>query len=127
GVDRRDRGQLHHLDQGGRHPAQQQVLDRRDLLPGAQEPLVRWTDAAGLVGVLLILVAYAGAALGRLDPKRVASLLANLVGSCRPSPGTPRRCARPPPVQWRANARRRVHRRSPGWGRRSALVRGWWS
>ena len=41
-----------------------------------------WTDAAGLVGVLMILAAYAGAALGRLDPKGVWSLLANLVGAC---------------------------------------------
>ncbi|MFL5297664.1 MAG: hypothetical protein ACJ798_14890 [Phenylobacterium sp.] len=43
---------------------------------------MRWTDAAGLVGVLMILVAYAGAALGRLDPKGAASLGANLVGAC---------------------------------------------
>jgi hypothetical protein len=41
-----------------------------------------WTDAAGLAGVLMILVAYAGAALGRLDPKGVWSLLANFVGAC---------------------------------------------
>ena len=41
-----------------------------------------WTDAAGLAGVLMILVAYAGAALGRLDAKGVWSLLANLVGAC---------------------------------------------
>jgi hypothetical protein len=41
-----------------------------------------WTDAAGLAGVLMILVAYAGAALGRLDPKRFWSLLANFVGAC---------------------------------------------
>jgi len=41
-----------------------------------------WTDAAGLAGVLMILAAYAGAALGRLDPKGVWSLLANLVGAC---------------------------------------------
>jgi MYXO-CTERM domain-containing protein len=41
-----------------------------------------WTDAAGLAGVLMILVAYAGAALGRLDPKGAWSLLANLVGAC---------------------------------------------
>ncbi|HEV7383569.1 MAG TPA: hypothetical protein VGN89_01735 [Phenylobacterium sp.] len=41
-----------------------------------------WTDAAGLAGVAMILVAYAGAALGRLDPKGVWSLLANLVGAC---------------------------------------------
>jgi hypothetical protein len=40
-----------------------------------------WTDAAGLVGVLMILVAYAGAALGRLDAKGAASLTANLVGA----------------------------------------------
>lgn len=41
-----------------------------------------WTDAAGLAGVLMILVAYAGAALGRLDPKGFWSLLANLLGAC---------------------------------------------
>lgn len=41
-----------------------------------------WTDAAGLAGVLMILVAYAGAALGRLEPKGVWSLLANLLGAC---------------------------------------------
>jgi hypothetical protein len=41
-----------------------------------------WTDAAGLAGVLMILVAYAGAALGRLDPKGAWSLLANLIGAC---------------------------------------------
>jgi hypothetical protein len=41
-----------------------------------------WTDAAGLAGVLVILVAYAGAALGRLNPQGVWSLLANLVGAC---------------------------------------------
>ena len=40
-----------------------------------------WTDAAGLAGVLMILVAYAGAALGRLDPKGVWSLLANFIGA----------------------------------------------
>lgn len=39
-------------------------------------------DAAGLAGVLLILVAYAGAALGRLDAERPFSLLANLIGAC---------------------------------------------
>lgn len=42
---------------------------------------MRWTDAAGLAGVLMILVAYAGAALGRLDPKAIGSLLANFVGA----------------------------------------------
>jgi hypothetical protein len=40
------------------------------------------TDAAGLVGVLVILVAYAGAALGKLDPERPVALLCNLVGAC---------------------------------------------
>jgi hypothetical protein len=38
-------------------------------------------DLAGLVGVLLILVAYGGAQLGRLEPRRAASLLMNLVGA----------------------------------------------
>jgi hypothetical protein len=41
-----------------------------------------WTDAAGLAGVFVILVAYAGAALGRLDPQGVWSLLANFLGAC---------------------------------------------
>ena len=40
-----------------------------------------WTDAAGLVGVLIILIAYAGAALGRIDPKQAPSLAANFVGA----------------------------------------------
>jgi hypothetical protein len=40
-----------------------------------------FTDAAGLCGVLLILVAYAGAALGRIDPKRALSLVVNFVGA----------------------------------------------
>jgi hypothetical protein len=39
------------------------------------------TDAAGLVGVLIILVAYAAATLGRLDPRRPLSLFANLAGA----------------------------------------------
>jgi len=38
-------------------------------------------DAVGLAGVLLILIAYAGAAMRRLDPGRPASLLANLIGA----------------------------------------------
>ena len=38
-------------------------------------------DAAGLVGVLLILVAYAGAQLGRLEPRRAPALLMNLAGA----------------------------------------------
>ena len=42
---------------------------------------MNWTDAAGLVGVLMILAAYAGAALGRLDAKDALSLTANLVGA----------------------------------------------
>jgi hypothetical protein len=40
-----------------------------------------WTDAAGLGGVLIILIAYAGAAMGRVDPKRAVSLAANLLGA----------------------------------------------
>jgi hypothetical protein len=39
------------------------------------------TDAAGLAGVLLILLAYAGAATGRLDAQRPLSLTANLIGA----------------------------------------------
>lgn len=39
-------------------------------------------DAAGLLGVLIILIAYAGAALGRLDPERPVSLSCNLLGAC---------------------------------------------
>lgn len=39
-------------------------------------------DAAGLCGVVLILVAYAGAALGRLDAQRAPALFLNLVGAC---------------------------------------------
>ena len=38
-------------------------------------------DAAGLLGVLMILVAYALATMGKLDPKRTASLTANLLGA----------------------------------------------
>lgn len=40
-----------------------------------------WQDVAGLVGVLVILIAYAGAALGRLDAKSALSLGANLLGA----------------------------------------------
>jgi len=40
------------------------------------------TDAAGLLGVLIILVAYAGAALGRLDAERPLSLFCNFLGAC---------------------------------------------
>ena len=39
-------------------------------------------DAAGLLGVLTILVAYAGAALGKIDPEKPAALLCNLIGAC---------------------------------------------
>jgi hypothetical protein len=38
-------------------------------------------DAGGLVGVTIILIAYAGAALGRVDPKGALSLSVNLVGA----------------------------------------------
>ena len=39
------------------------------------------TDAAGLLGVLMVLIAYAGAALGKLNPQGGLSLSANLAGS----------------------------------------------
>ena len=39
-------------------------------------------DVAGLVGVLVILIAYAGAALGRVDPEAPLSLSCNLIGAC---------------------------------------------
>ena len=38
-------------------------------------------DGAGLVGVVMMLVAYAGAQVGRLDPVKPPALLVNLVGS----------------------------------------------
>jgi hypothetical protein len=38
-------------------------------------------DMAGVLGVGLILVAYAGAAFGKLDPKAWPSLTLNLVGA----------------------------------------------
>jgi len=40
-----------------------------------------WTDAAGLCGVLVILIAYAAATAGKLDPKRPLSLGANFAGA----------------------------------------------
>jgi hypothetical protein len=42
---------------------------------------VSWADAAGVVGVVLILIAYAGVTAGRLDPKQAPALLMNLVGA----------------------------------------------
>jgi hypothetical protein len=39
-------------------------------------------DAAGLVGVALILAAYAAAQLRVLDPTRPPALVTNLVGAC---------------------------------------------
>jgi lipoprotein signal peptidase len=38
-------------------------------------------DQAGVFGVGLVLVAYAGAAFGKLDPKAWPSLALNLIGS----------------------------------------------
>ena len=38
-------------------------------------------DLAGVLGVLLILTAYAGAQLGRLEPRRAPALVMNLVGA----------------------------------------------
>ena len=40
-----------------------------------------WTDIVGVIGVAMILVAYAGAALGRLDVKGALSLSAHFVGA----------------------------------------------
>lgn len=39
-------------------------------------------DALGVIGVLLILIAYAGAQVGRLEPRLAPALLLNLVGAC---------------------------------------------
>lgn len=38
-------------------------------------------DIAGLVGVALMLIAYAMSALGKLDPTRAPALTANLIGA----------------------------------------------
>lgn len=38
-------------------------------------------DLLGVLGVLMILIAYAGATTGRLDPKRAPALLLNLTGA----------------------------------------------
>ena len=40
-----------------------------------------WPDLLGIVGVLLILAAYAGATSGRLDPKKAPALVLNLMGA----------------------------------------------
>ena len=40
-----------------------------------------FADAAGLFGVLLILLAYAGAQTGRLEPRRAPALVMNLCGA----------------------------------------------
>lgn len=40
-----------------------------------------WTDVAGLTGVVLILIAYAAATMGRMDPKRALSLAINFFGA----------------------------------------------
>jgi hypothetical protein len=39
-------------------------------------------DGAGVVGVVLILIAYAAAQLNRLDPTHRPALFMNLIGSC---------------------------------------------
>ena len=38
-------------------------------------------DGAGVFGVLLILIAYAGATSGKLDPKQAPALVLNLAGA----------------------------------------------
>ena len=40
-----------------------------------------WTDVVGVIGVFMILVAYAAAALGKLDVKGAPSLFANFLGA----------------------------------------------
>ena len=40
-----------------------------------------WWDVAGLAGVFMMLVAYAAAAMGRMDAKRAPALICNAVGS----------------------------------------------
>jgi len=40
------------------------------------------TDVVGMIGVGLILAAYAATTAGRLDPRRAPALLANLIGAC---------------------------------------------
>jgi len=42
---------------------------------------MRWSDIAGLLGVVLILAAYAAATAGRLHPKGAPSLAVNFVGA----------------------------------------------
>ena len=42
---------------------------------------MNWTDVVGVAGVLLVLAAYAAAALGKLDVQGALSLLANFVGA----------------------------------------------
>ena len=42
---------------------------------------ITWLDGAGFAGVLLILAAYAGVQLRRLDPIGIAAQLLNLAGA----------------------------------------------
>ena len=44
--------------------------------------LSRAAEAGGVLGVGLILVAYAGAQIGRLEPRHAPALALNLVGAC---------------------------------------------
>ena len=41
-----------------------------------------WPDAAGLVGVVLMVAAYVAAQLHKLDPAQAPSLVMNLAGAC---------------------------------------------
>jgi hypothetical protein len=41
-----------------------------------------WADGAGLIGVFLMLAAYAAAQIHVLDPVRAPSLAMNLAGAC---------------------------------------------
>ena len=42
---------------------------------------IGWPDVAGLIGVILVLAAYAAATTGRLDPKKAPSLAINFAGA----------------------------------------------
>ncbi len=42
---------------------------------------IGWPDVAGLIGVILVLAAYAAATNGRLNPKKAPSLVINFAGA----------------------------------------------
>jgi len=53
-----------------------------DAPPGEGPPVIQvMLNVGGVLGVLMVLIAYAGIHFDRLDPKQVPALLLNLVGS----------------------------------------------